>query len=510
MDNIFSFLQESAEKYPDKIFLTDRDKSLSYAEVYEETCALAERFAEFGLASGDRALIYLDNSVDYIEAFYAVLKKGGIVVPVNKNLTIDVIGYIAGEMSPAMIVTNAVFSKRLQGGAAAARILEIETVKSSGTAPNAGVDPKVDLSDLALILYTSGTTKMPKGVTLTHGNLTANTTSIVSYLGLKESDSLLGIVNFCYSYGNSLLLTHTKAGASIVIENRVSFPIKVIEQLYESRVTGFSSVGSYLNLLLKQSHLEPRHLKYLRYVTFAGESTDMDDIKKLKELAPHLDVFVMYGQTEASARLSYLEPDMLFVKSGSVGRGIPGVTLRVVTEDGAEAPPGIVGEMTARGENIMKGYWNNDEETQRVLKDGWLYTGDLAVADADGYYYIKGRKDDLIKFMGHRISPVEIEGVLNGCQGVLESAVVAVRRDGATQIKAFIVPGDGGLGGGDVDAYIKKTCPLSSGRSSLNLSTRCPGRRAARSCAASCAKKTVKRLTGEGYYVRHCRTHRRG
>lgn len=461
MDNVFSFLRESAEKYPDKIFVADRDHTLTYSQVYEKTGDLAGCFSDQGLKSGDRVLLYLDNSVDYIVAFYAVLSKGGIVVPVNKNLTIDVIEYIADETSPVFIVTNPMFAKRLRGSKTTdiSRILDIKALEEKWTTGVLQPDTELEEERPALILYTSGTTKMPKGVTLTHKNLVANTSSIVSYLQLTETDSLLGVVNFCYSYGNSLLLTHTKAGASIVIENRVSFPIKVIEQLFESRVTGFSTVGSYLNILLKQSKLEPVQLKYLRYITFAGESTNMEDIKELKNLAPHLDVFVMYGQTEASARLSYLEPDKLFVKSGSVGKGIPGVTLRVVTEEGVQAPPGIVGEMTARGDNIMNGYWNNEEETRQVLKDGWLYTGDLAISDEDGYYYIKGRKDDLIKFLGHRISPVEIEGVLNGCEGVLESAVVAVRRDEQTQIKAYIVPGDSSLRSEAVDAYIKKNLP---------------------------------------------------
>ncbi len=461
MDSVFSFLRDSAEKYPERLFVSDEKRACTYAEVYRNTGALAERLAGLGLKSGDRALLYLDNSVDYIEAFYAVLKKGGIVVPVNKNLTLNVIEYIASETSPVFIVTSAVFKKRLSGSPAlqAYKILDIAELKADGAAVSATDDPVIDKTQPALILYTSGTTKNPKGVTLTHQNLSANTGSIISYLSLKETDSLLGIVNFCYSYGNSLLLTHTKAGASIFIENRVSFPIKVIEKLYDSRATGFSTVGSYLNILLKQSVLEASRLQYLRYVTFAGESTDMQDIKKLKALAPHLDVFVMYGQTEASARLSYLEPDMLFNKPGSIGRGIPGVTLRVVTENGEEAPPGVVGEMTARGTNIMQGYWNNPEETQLVLKNGWLHTGDLAVRDADGYYYIKGRRDDLIKYLGHRISPVEIESVINACGGVLESAVVAVPVDGRTQIKAYVVPDGGGPDPADVDAFIRKNLP---------------------------------------------------
>ena len=191
-------------------------------------------------------------------------------------------------------------------------------------------------------------------------------------------------------------------------------------------------------------------------MTFAGESTSFDDIDRLRGLAPHLKIFVMYGQTEASARLSYLEPRMLDDKRGSVGQAIPGVTLRVVDENGAIVAPGEIGEIIASGDNIMPGYWKNEEATLEVLKDGWLCTGDLATVDADGYIYIKGRKDDMIKFMGHRISPVEIESAVNSFEGVLESAVVAVTVAGQTQIKAFVVPTGASL---DLDAlaqHLKK------------------------------------------------------
>jgi acyl-coenzyme A synthetase/AMP-(fatty) acid ligase len=311
----------------------------------------------------------------------------------------------------------------------------------------------------ALILYTSGTTRMPKGVTLTHKNLTANTESIVQYLGLKEEDSLLAVINFSYSYGNSLLLTHTKMGSKIIIENRVSYPFIILEQLYTSKASGFSTVGSYINILLKQEGLKDFYFKYLRYITFAGESTSFEDIKKLNAIAPHIKIFVMYGQTEASARLSYLEPDLIFQKVGSIGKGIPGVTLRVVTEDGMEAPPGEIGEIIASGDNIMKGYWNNEEETNSVIKDGWLYTGDLAVTDEDGYIYVKGRKDDVIKYFGHRISPVEIEAAINSCENVLESAVIGIENSNGKQIKAVVVPKNSLACIEDINAHVRKLLP---------------------------------------------------
>lgn len=307
-----------------------------------------------------------------------------------------------------------------------------------------------------LILYTSGTTRMPKGVTLAHRNLIANTDYTVQYLELNSEDSILFIVNFCYSYGNSLLLTHAKVGGTMIIENRVSYPIKVIEKLYESKVTGFSTVGSYINLMLKQENLKDFHFEHLKYITFTGESTSFQDITKLNNIAPHIKIFVMYGQTEAAPRLSYLEPAMLFKKAGSIGRGMPGVTLKVVNDEGKDVVPGEIGEIIAYGDNIMKGYWKNEEDTREVIKEGWLYTGDLATVDEDFYIFIKGRKDDMIKYLGHRISPVEIEAAINTCEHVLECAVVGVEGSEGKQIKAYIVPKSTSLKTEEINTQIRK------------------------------------------------------
>ncbi len=463
MYNIFSFLQKSTRLYPDKVYVVDKGAEFTYSVIYNRSIALAGILYEAGLEHGDRILVYLDNSAEYITAFFAVLLANCIVVPINKNTTIDTINYIITDTAPRLIITNAIFMKRLQGNVdfEAGSIIDINRPMDNAPAPEPDLTIKLPEGGAlpALILYTSGTTRMPKGVTLTHKNLTANTESIIEYLGLTEKDSLLATINFSYSYGNSLLLTHTKAGSKIIIENRVSYPIKVIEQLYATQVTGFSTVGSYINLLLKHEGLQPFHLQYLQYVTFAGESTNFEDIAKLKGIAPHLKIFVMYGQTEASARLSYLEPDLIFEKAGSIGKGIPGVTLRVVTEDGVDAPAWEIGEIIASGENIMQGYWNNEEATQAVIRDGWLYTGDLAVTDEDGYIYVKGRNDDIIKHLGHRISPVEIEAAINSCEQVLESAVVGIENNDGMQIKAFVILKNTLAGIEDINAHVRKLLP---------------------------------------------------
>lgn len=443
MYNVVSFLQDSTRLYPDKAYVVDGVGQFTYSEIYAKSIVVAEMLHEAGVKSGDRVLVYLDNSAEYISSYFGVLLADCIVVPINKNLKLDTIEYIIADTAPQLIITNDIFGKRLQGkgGFEAHNMMDINSIREAPLAPKAAFSNNLpEYADLpAIILYTSGTTGMPKGVTLTHKNLTANTESIIQYLGLTEADSLLDVVNFAYSYGNSLLLTHTKVGGKIVIENRVAYPIRVIEQICDSKATGFSTVGSYINILLKQESLRPSHLKYLKYITFAGESTSFEDIEKLNRIAPHIKIFVMYGQTEGSARLSYLEPEMLFKKAGSIGKGIPGVTLRVVDEAGREVPPGEIGEIIATGENIMKGYWNNEAETKSVVKDGWLYTSDLAVRDEDGYIYVKGRKDDVINHLGQRISPVEIEAAINTCEGVLESAVIGIENNEGNQIKAFVV-----------------------------------------------------------------------
>lgn len=443
MSNIASFLLDSVKKNPENICISMNDTHWSYEQVFQEVSVVYAMLKKNGVCANDNIVLYIDNSLEYVIAYFAILFLGATIVPVSKTRN-TLIPYIIEDSQANIIVTHKNLRRKLKQTLPHSSI-KILVLDNRETTEHTGV---IDLQDwvcddvdsMAMILYTSGTTRDPLGVALTHKNLEANTCSILEYLQLTEQDSILVTIPLAYSYGNSLLLTHLKVGGTIHIDNRASYPRTILEQIRASRVTGYSTVGSYLNILLKQDEECYRPaFNSLRYITFAGESVYTNDIKKLREIAPNLRIFGMYGQTEASARLSYLDPDLLLTKMGSIGKGIPGVTLRVVNADGKDVIPGEVGEIIAHGENIMPGYWKKPESTQEVIREGWLYTGDMATVDDDGFIYIKGRKKDIIKYLGHRLSPVEIETAINTHTDVLESAVIEDSSDNGARIKAYVV-----------------------------------------------------------------------
>jgi len=283
--------------------------------------------------------------------------------------------------------------------------------------------------DVAAIIYTSGTTGAPRGVMLTHANICANTASIVEYLELSAADRVMVVLPFYYVYGLSLLHTHVAVGGSVVLDNRFAFPNVVLKGMRDQAVTGFAGVPSTFAMLLHQSSLRKMSFPMLRYVTQAGGPMPSARVREWLEALPGVPFYVMYGATEAAARLAYVPPAELTRHLGSIGRAIPGVELRVRREDGSAADVGEVGELVARGPNISPGYWNCPEETHaRFGPDGYR-TGDLGFADRDGFFYLVGRRHDMIKVGAHRVSAKEIEEVLHEHPAVHEAAVVSVAHD---------------------------------------------------------------------------------
>lgn len=449
MKGLYGLIHESTRRNPGKTFVQCMDRIWTYSEVDCIARNISEYLLECGVEKGDRIVIFCDNSIQYIAAFFGTLRINAVAVPVNPAKMTDSILYIVEKCSPRLLLACDSTIAKLDkiGSRLCVNMINIDRCNLWNNPGHAGnpdgrQDFTVDESDAAEILFTSGTAAHPKGVTLTHGNLLANTEAIVDYLKLTNDDSVLMTLPFSYSYGNSILLTHTLAGASIIIENSATFPYKILEGIKKYRVSGFSTVGSYINLMLKyikNLDMDEKFFDNIRYITFAGEATNNDDIRFINRNYPDIEVYVMYGQTEASARLSYLSPELLRSKLGSIGKGLCNVELKVVNEAGSDIKPGELGEIIAYGPNIMKGYWDDPAATDEVLREGWLYTGDNATVDEDGYIYIKGRKTDMIKHMGHRISPVEIEDVINSCSYIKESAAIESILDGAPVIKAFIV-----------------------------------------------------------------------
>jgi acyl-coenzyme A synthetase/AMP-(fatty) acid ligase len=284
--------------------------------------------------------------------------------------------------------------------------------------------PGVTEPEVAQIVFTSGTTRAPRGVLQTTKNLCASTDGIVEYLQLTSADRALLVLPLFYVYGKSVLLAHLRVGGSVFMDHRFMYPRVVMESIGAERCTNFAGVPLTFEILRRQVDLSPLDLTSLRFVTQAGGPMQQDTITWARAAFAPAPLYVMYGQTEATSRLSYLPPAWALEKKGSIGRGMPGVELRVVDAQGTPVPPGVEGHLVARGEVVMPGYLDAPEETSKVLKGGWLWTGDLATWDSDGFVFITGRAKQVLKLGGHRVAPAELEHALTSRAGVREAVVV--------------------------------------------------------------------------------------
>lgn len=452
-------LAEAVRHYPDSEAVVFQDKRVTYSTLWKSICSTAEFLLQHGLEPGERVGILLENSPEYIAIYYAVLASGGVVVGLNtankaKELTnclnhCEAKWLFAKSNHPELsdIAKQVDTINIVLIGDKNDDINHITNYWSEVKCYPENIPNLTVLSNInqpAAIIYTSGTTGSPKGVTLSHKNLYSNIRSILDYLHLNHNDSIVNVLPFYYSYGNSVLHTHLAVGAKLILVNSMLYPKHVLDMIEKEKATGFSGVPSTFSLLLHRTDLKNYNLSTIRYMTQAGGPMTPASISRLLTEIPDIEFFVMYGQTEAAARLSYLPPSKLYEKMGSVGIAIPGVTLEIRNKVGKQVGTGETGEIYARGDNIMLGYWNAPELSKQVINDGWLKTGDLARYDEDKYIYIIGRSSDMIKTGANRISPKEIEEIIHDFNGVEEVAVIGIDDELLGQvIKAFIVPSDG-------------------------------------------------------------------
>jgi len=286
--------------------------------------------------------------------------------------------------------------------------------------------PGFDENHDAAWMLTSGTTSKPRVVRITHANIRSNTDSIIQYLGLMGTERMMSILPFYYCFGTSLLHTHLRVGGSLVLGDTLGFPEKVLDLMAEKSCTGFAGVPTTFQMYLRNSTFPQRTLPDLRQIQQAGGKLSNILIEELVQCCPQAKVYIMYGQTEATARLSYLPPDDLNLKRGSVGRGIPDVTLKVLNEAGEEVKTGEVVEIVAWGENISPGYLDEPEINVEKFVQGSLHTGDMATTDEEGYIYIVDRKSDFIKSYGNRVSSQEVEACIMELKEVVATAVIGI------------------------------------------------------------------------------------
>lgn len=444
---VHGLLENSAHNYPDKVALVQGERRITYRQANIRANRMAACLMEHGVGPGDRVVILLKNGVEYVVSYYGILKAGAAAVPLNSETKRESLVALLHELKPRAVVFGPESERELREidtDALGIKLLLIdgpcqawgsrccnavgwsEVVHDTEIGNPSGDHPS---SALASIIYTSGSTGKPKGVMLSHRNIITNTNSIVQYLKLSEKDVQMVVLPFFYVMGKSLLNTHVAVGGTVVVHNDFGYTASVIGQMAAEGVTGFSGVPSTYAYLLHRSPLPAFRdkLPSLRYCTQAGGHMSREVKEKLLQvLPPHTRLYVMYGATEAAARLTYVEPERLAEKMDSIGRAIPGVAVRVLDENGRELPDGEPGELVASGANIMMGYWNDPEATGRVLDRNGYHTGDIGYRDQEGYLYVTGRKDDLLKVGGHRLDPQEIGDVLMSTGMLLEVAVLGV------------------------------------------------------------------------------------
>lgn len=451
--NVTDFLLEGKE--PDRTALRLLNKEHSYGELRSAANDIAAYLVELGCQKGDRVILVSDNSFFWVAAYLGTLRAGLVCVPLPISISAEDLKYVLEVTETRVALVQADFAVKTKAHFRQIHVLTDREVSglpdllsqtsfvenrlnSSGLLPGL---PDICTDDLAALMFTSGSTGEPRGVMVSHRNIMANTESIIQYLGLTENDRIMAVLPFHYCFGTSLLHTHLRVGGSVVVDSRFMYPETILQRMIDTECTGFAGVPSHFQILLRNSSLKKKQFPRLRYVQQAGGHLAPFFIRELQEALPTTQIFVMYGQTEATARLSYLAPEFLDTKLGSIGKGIPGVTLRVLDESGQTVQPGEVGEIVAEGENVAIGYWRAPQESTTSFRNGKLYTGDMATVDEDGFIYIVDRAKDFVKCGGERISCRKIEDQLLECDGLLEAAVVGVPDEVLGEaVKAFVVP----------------------------------------------------------------------
>jgi amino acid adenylation domain-containing protein len=439
------FLTDSARRLGDKVALVAGDARISYRELDRASDRLAGALVGHGIARGDRIIVFMDNCREAVVAIFAALKAGAVFSPINPSTKAEKLAYVINNCRARALVTQERLRAVASAALAEAPSIEVTVVAGAREPTLRGAvsfeaalaaeaqppgNPGIDL-DLAMLVYTSGSTGFPKGVMMTHRNVVAAATSITTYLENTPDDVILNVLPISFDYGLYQVLMAAKVGATLVLEQSFAFPQAIFAKMTAERVTGLPLVPTMAAIILQMRDLKPGAFPHLRYVTNTAAALPPAHIARLQELFPTARLYSMYGLTECK-RCTYLPPAQLTRRPGSVGIAIPGTEAYVVDEHGARVAPGVVGELVIRGAHVMKGYWENPEATARALRPGpyaWekvLYTGDLFRADDDGFLYFLGRKDDIIKTRGEKVSPKEVENALYALPGIREAVVVGV------------------------------------------------------------------------------------
>jgi acyl-CoA ligase (AMP-forming) (exosortase A-associated) len=430
--------------WPTAAALTVGDQALGYAGLQEQICRAASGLLARGLSRGSRVAVYLDKRLEAVVAYFAATAAGGVLVPVNPVLKAAQVVHILQDSGAQVLITSSTRFFALQPALAGCEsllcIVVCENPSEPAPAPLVSPSsvptvrwvqlcesdvqqlPAVLESDVAAIFYTSGSTGRPKGVVLSHRNLVAGAVSVATYLENKQSDTLLAVLPLSFDAGFSQLTTGFLVGARVVLLNHL-FTQDVLKAMAQERVTGLTAVPP-LYMQLAALEWPQDAVTHLRYFASTGGRMPASTLQQLRQKAPKALPYLMYGLTEAF-RSTYLPPDEVDERPDSIGRAIPNADILVLREDGTECGEDEPGELVHRGPLVALGYWRRPAETAERFKpmpvrlsparDGLdqpelaVYSGDTVRRDKDGFLYFVGRRDEMIKTSGYRVSPTEVE-----------------------------------------------------------------------------------------------------
>ncbi len=478
-------IAEQAVSRAERPAVTFDDTTVTYAELWSDSLDLAGGLRSLGLAPGGRVGIYLEKRIEAVVAPFATSAAGGVFVPINPLLRAHQVGHILADCGARVLVTSAERLQLLADVLVDLDSLEHVIVVGPSANPLPGLacathdwaalraDGAVDRGridvDVAAILYTSGSTGQPKGVVLSHRNLLAGAHSVSQYLENDENDRLLAVLPLSFDAGFSQLTTAFAVGAQVVLTNYL-LPGDVVRLCAEHQISGLTCVPPLWNQLVECAW-DDRASAGLRYFASTGGRMPRGTLDRLRRIFPGAKPYLMYGLTEAF-RSTYLDPAEVDTRPDSIGKAIPNAEILVVREDGSECDPGEVGELVHRGALVAMGYWNDAARTAARFKrapghqpalsaEAAVFSGDLVKRDAEGFLYFVGRKDEMIKTSGYRVSPTEIEQVAHATGLIGEAVALGVDDERIGQRIVLVAsPANGRLEPEELLARLRRELPL--------------------------------------------------
>ena len=407
-----------ATEFPNRTAVISQSDSVTYSELLSLAAGTAAALREVGARPGDHVAVFLDKSIEAVAALYGIWLLGAVGVPIYEGLKHRQVHHILGHSSSRFLLTSERKRATLTGDTCVGVHVLIASRRRDEPQELSAPMTARQSTDPAVILYTSGSTGLPKGIVISHANLVAGARIVAGYLKLSADDRILSVLPFSFDYGLNQLLTSVNVGAVLALQ-RSHFPPDICRSLLELDITGMAAVPPlWIQLMSSLSPLKTLQLPKLRYITNSGGRFPVELVREYRRFLPHVSVYLMYGLSEAF-RSTYLPPEYLDERPDSMGRAIPETEILVVDGEDRLCGPDEVGELVHRGPTVALGYWNDSEATARAFRPDTLpggqpgstivFSGDLVRRDRDGFLSFVGRRDGMIKSQGYRISPEEVE-----------------------------------------------------------------------------------------------------